>query len=151
MTVGELESGELVTRFIYSRSQIRISDLRPKPQAFNPAPHKELSVIHSTGLVDKQIWNIGMQTVGTQPGRSRIHGRADIRVHVFTDQRLCVIRNNDPFDRHTSVSGWPQGKDADETKQIWKQICLELSQHPTVKLALPNASTTVAGNAASEE
>jgi hypothetical protein len=143
---GELDQNDLVARFIYSRGHMRVSDLRPKPAAFNPSPHKELSVVHSTGLVDQDIWAIGMQTLGTQPGRSRIYGRADVPVYALKEKDLRVIRDNRPFDRHTSVTDWPRGKDEDETKQIWKQICLELSQHPAVRLALPNSPIALDAN-----
>ena len=147
---GELAGNDLVARFIYSRNLMRPSDRRPKPQAFNPSPHNELSVVHSTGLADKEIWSIGVQTLGTEPGRSRIYGRADVPVHALMEKDLRVIRDNDPFDRHTSVTGWPQGRDADETKQIWKQICLELSQNPTVKLAIPDSPIALAASSTSE-
>jgi hypothetical protein len=119
------------------------SDLRPKPKVFDPFPHKELSVVHSTGLADEEIWKIGSQTLRTQRGRSTIYGRANVPVHALNDQNLRAIRDNDPFDRHTSVTGWPEGEDAHETKQIWKQICLELSQHPSVNLARPASPITL--------
>ena len=146
----ELEGDDLVARFIYSRSQIRLSDQRPKPQVFNPSPHNELSVVHSTGLGDGEIWSIGRHTLGTEPGRSRIHGRADIPVHVVKEKNLRVIRDNDPFDRHTAITGWPRGRNPDETKQIWKQICLELSQDPEIKLQLPDTPITFKANSVSE-
>lgn len=136
---GELSGSDTVARFIYSRSNIRPSDLTPKPAAFNPAPYNVLSVVHSTGLSSEDIWTIGAETLGTERGRSRIYGRADAPVLAFTDKELRVVRDNEPFDRHTSVTGWPEGKDADETKQLWKQICLELSQHPEVRLAIPDS------------
>lgn len=99
--------------------------------------------MHTTGLAQEEIWSIGRQTLGAGPGRTQIHGRADVPVFALKEKDLRVVRDNAPFDRHTSVTNWPRGKDADETKQIWKQICLELSQHPAVKLALPSSAITL--------
>ncbi len=69
-------------------------------------------------------------------------------VRTFKEKDLRVVRDNNPFDRHTAVTGWPEGKSADETKQIWKQICLELSQNTAVKLALPDTPITLDANSA---
>jgi hypothetical protein len=133
----DLGGGEVVARFIYSRRNLSNSTLRPKPTAFDPSPYHELSVAHSTGLTDEQIWEIGSRTLGTQPGRTTIHGRADVTVRALIEQQLRALRDDDRFARHTSVVGWPSSADPDQDKQRRKQICLELSQHPDVILAVP--------------
>src|ERR1017187_6914604 len=74
----ELDASELVARFIHSKSQLSKSHGKPKRTAFDPSPHNELSVVHSTGLPDRDLWQIGRQTLVDQPGRDKIHGRADI-------------------------------------------------------------------------
>ena len=78
-----------------------------------------------------------MLTLGTQPGRDKIYGRADVPVKELNERMLHAIRDDSPFERHTSVVGWPRSDNRDEQKQRWKQICLELSQHPDVKLLTP--------------
>jgi len=138
----ELARGELVTRFIYSSNQLSKANGRPKPPAFEPPKNGELSTVHSTDLPNADIWNIGKLTFGSQAGRSRIYARADVPVRAFIEKKLHAIRDDDPFERHTSVIGWPRGADADDTKQQWKMICLELSQDPTVKLIVPDAPVT---------
>lgn len=115
------------------------STSRPKPAAFDPSPHDELSVVHSTGLTNDEVWKIGSRTLGTEPGRTTIHGRADATVRALMEKKLRALRDDNPFDRHTSVLGWPSSTDPNETKQLRKQICLELSQHPEVTLAIPPA------------
>jgi hypothetical protein len=42
--------------------------VRPKPSAFDPSPHDELSVAHSTGLADDEVWTIGARTLGAELG-----------------------------------------------------------------------------------
>jgi hypothetical protein len=134
-----LAADEHVARFIYSTSNIRKSQARPKPGVFSPSLHApfELSVVHSSGLADSEIWDLGRQTLGNQPGRERIQGRADIPVQSLLDVRLRALRDDNPFKRHTSVIDWPQGSDDDNRKQLWKMITLELSEDVRICLALP--------------
>jgi len=135
----ELAAGELVARFIYSRSQMSPLNSRPKPGAFDPSPHNELSVVHSSALQDREVWEIGIHTLGTQPGRDKIHGRADVPVRALTERKLRAILDDNPFKRHTSVIGWPAPADPDERKQQRKQLCLELSQDPDIRLIIPES------------
>jgi hypothetical protein len=110
------------------------------PDAFYPPPDDELSVVHSTGLPDQNVWEIGkLHALGNQAGRDKIHGRADVPVKAFIDRKLRAMRDDNPFERHTSVIGWPNSEDPDQRKQQRKLICLELSQDPTIKLVLPES------------
>jgi hypothetical protein len=131
-----LTPDELVTRFIYSEKNIRKSTKRPKRGAFDPSPYMELSVVHSSGLSDNDVWRLGKQTVGNAPGRSKIHARADIPVQSLTDVKLRALRDDKPFRRHTSVIDWPIGVDGNDTKALWLQICLELSEDHRIRLEL---------------
>jgi len=132
-----LAAGELVTRFICSERQIRKASVRPKPGVFNPSPYIELSVAHSSGLSDSEIWEVGRQTLSGEAGRDHIYGRADVPVFSLADVKLRALRDDNPFVRHTSVVDWPIGSDGNETKALWKQITLELSEDLRVSLALP--------------
>src|SRR5271169_3487849 len=91
----------------------------------DPSPHNELSVVHSTGLPESDVWQIGRQTLDNQPGRDKIHGRADVPVRALIERKLRAIRDDNPFKRHTSVIGWPESSDPDERNQLRMQICLE--------------------------
>lgn len=135
----ELGPPEVVTRFICSDRHIRRTQSRPKPGVFNPSPYIELSVVHSSGLSDQEVWELGKQTLGSEPGRDKICGRADVPVQSLLDVKLRALRDDNPFKRHTSILDWPLGFDANETKAFWKQICLELSEDIRVSLALPAA------------
>src|SRR5580698_4802717 len=69
----ELVHGDLAVRFIYSRKHMSEQQARPKAPAFYPPHDSQLSVVHSTGLQDHHVWEIGILTLGTQPGRDKIH------------------------------------------------------------------------------
>jgi hypothetical protein len=97
----------------------------------------ELSVVHSSGLTENGVWELGQMTVGSAPGRRNIYGRADIPVESLADVNLRALRDDKPFVRHTSVIDWPLGSDGNDTKALWLQICLELSQDHRVRLELP--------------
>jgi hypothetical protein len=133
-----LGTSELVARFIYSSSRISVTKGRIKPAAFDPPPDAALSVVHSTGLLDAEVWETGLLTLSSQSGRSTIYGRADIPVKVLADQALKAILDNKPFPRHTSVIGWPTSSDENERKSLTKLICLRLSEDPSIKLVCPD-------------
>jgi hypothetical protein len=138
----ELGTSELVARFIYSSSRMSVTTGRIKPSAFDPPPDGALSAVHSTGLLDADVWSIGLLTLSSQPGRSTIHGRADIPVKALIDQALKAILDNKPFLRHTSVVGWPDSSDVNERKALTKLICLKLSENPSIKLVRPDTPIT---------
>jgi hypothetical protein len=94
----------------------------------------ELSTVHVSGLSSGEIWEIGKQTLGKEPGRRTIYCRADVPVLSLFDVKLRALRDDQPFPRHTAVIDWPLGSDPSETKAMWKQICLELSEDPRVAL-----------------
>jgi hypothetical protein len=117
---------------------MKLSVLRPKPEAFYPPQDNQLSVVHSTGLLDNEVWEIGrLHALGTQAGRDKIHGRADVPVLALVEKSLRAIRDDNPFQRHTSVVGWPDPNNPDERKQQLIGICLELSQDQDVRLVIP--------------
>ena len=133
----ELAPSEVVARVLYSTSRFSRQKNRPKPNAFDPSPHMELSGIHVTGLPDSTIWRIAKGTMRDQPGRDTIYARADVPVEQFVKQKLRAIRDDQPFERHTSVVGWPAITDTNERKERWKEICLALSESPEVQLVIP--------------
>jgi hypothetical protein len=128
---------DLVSRFIYSRNHFRKSDNSPKPGAFSPSPHDTLSVAHTTALGDGEIWGIARLTLTTEPGRDKVHARADIIVQALLERRLVVLRDDQGFERHTSVAGWPKADTPDNAKELIKEICLQLSQDSRVRGVAP--------------
>ena len=127
-TTGELDAMQVVSRFMYTKKHMSGEHGRPKRQAFDPGKYEEVSVVHSSELLDRQIWELGQQTIGTQQGRSKIYGRADIPVKCLKTRKLKAIRDNKPFPRHSCVVGWPRDNDPDQQKQKRLEICLELAK-----------------------
>ena len=128
-----LAPNERISRFLYSKSTFSLSNKRVKPGAFFPPPDLSLSAIHSTGVQELNVWSIGRKTLGTQPGRNTIYGRADLPVESLIAQKLRAIRDDNPFERHTSVVGWPQDPDKERQKEDIKAICLEISLDSKVR------------------
>lgn len=138
-----LESHEHVGRFIYSDRHIGRSAARPKPGAFfPPLPYSELSVAHTDGLSEAEVWKIARKTLKPGPRRDKIYARADIPVQALSDLKLRALRDDMPFLRHTNVIDWPVGSDNDDTKALCKKICLDLSEDLRIQLAIPDAPVT---------
>src|SRR5579862_1085994 len=132
---GDLGPREMVSRFIYTKKNIT-SEKKPRPNAFEPPPKdRELSTAHSTNLSNDHIWLLALRTLG--PNRRKVFARADLLVQDLIDQSLRAIRDDDPFDRHTIVVGWPDSRDTDERKAKTKEICLALCHAPSMSLEFP--------------
>lgn len=132
---GELGPQEMVSRFIYTEKNIKTSERRPRPNAFKPPPDRQLSTAHCTSLTNEDIWLLARKTLG--PNRRKVYARADLMVRDLIEHRLCAIRDDDPFERHAIVIGWPDSGDADEEKSKTNEICLALCHAPSMSLELP--------------
>ena len=78
---------------------------------------------------------IARLTLTTERRRDKVHARADVPVSELIRKKLTTIRDDDPFERHTLVKGWPDSTDPTERKELLKQITLELRQCLTVELS----------------
>jgi hypothetical protein len=105
-----------------------------KPGAFDPAPYTELSVGHTTALTVAEIWALG-ETVLIHTGLPKLYARADIDVAHLAERKLKAIRDDQDYERHTNVIGWPDVEDPDLRKRVWKNIATSLADNAT--LALP--------------
>ena len=135
MVPYQLASSEKVARFLHTRRHFIKG--RVNPSAFHPPPDLELSVTHTTDLQDDQIWEVALSTLSNAPGRETVYARADVPVETLESLNLIAVRDDDPFERHTCVKGWPKEEDPNQQKQKLKLICLEISQSPHVTLMLP--------------
>jgi len=134
--LGDLAPQEMVSRFIYTEKNIKKSEKRPRPNAFEPPPEdRQLSTAHSTDLSNESIWLLARKTLG--PNRRKVFARADLLVRDLIEHKLRSIRDDDPFERHTIVIGWPDSPDEDERKAKTKEICLALCHAPSTNLELP--------------
>lgn len=134
---GELAATELLSRFIYSKSLYRKNPFKAKPSAFDPSPDNELSMAHVTGLTVASIWELAKSALGDQPGRDKIRAYASLAVGTAIEQELRAVRDNDPFERHTLLVGWPVFSDDEKRRKRWAEITLKLSQASELQLATP--------------
>jgi len=136
---GRLAATELVTRFIFTKSNFaRDKDnpaaYRPKRNAFEPPDDLELSTAHVTELADNEIWSVGRLTL--TPARRKIYARADHKVADYEKSKLVATRDNDPFERHTVVTGWPNPPDPDARKSQILATCLELCHADSLNMVV---------------
>lgn len=129
----ELGDRERLTRFIHSRSKFGAG--RAKPGAFDPSPYDRLSVAHVSGLGDEATWALSRLTLRPGPGRDRVYARADFEVAAATRWGLRALRDDTPFERHTSIVGWPVLEGEMERKSRRLEIALDLSE--SAQLMLP--------------
>lgn len=85
-----------------------------------PPPDLKLSVVHSDGLTEQEIWRTGQRML-----RQSVLGRADLAASAFVSVSLSVLRDDRPF-RHANVTGWPSSFGDDKARQI--QLAQELSR-----------------------
>lgn len=135
---GRLTAAELVTRFIYTKNNIANKNnpaaYRPKPNVFQPPPDLELSTAHVTQLVDNEIWSVARLTLTAK--RRKIYARADLKVADYEKSKLLATRDNDPFERHTVVTGWPNPPDADDRKSQILATCLDLCHADSLNMVV---------------
>lgn len=96
--------GELLTRFITEKKQIRPSDGTVRHIAFMPPKDGRLSVYWVTGLPDADAWRLGETYV--VPHRGPMIGRADLNSLKVYEQNLRVEIVPVPHERHAEILGW---------------------------------------------
>jgi hypothetical protein len=136
---GRLTPTELVTRFIFTRNHIardknNPAAYRPKRNAFEPPADLELSTAHITELTDSEIWSVARLTLN--PKRPKIYARADLKVADYEKSKLVATRDNDRFERHTVITGWPNPPDPDDRKSQILATCLELCHADSLNMVV---------------
>ena len=131
--VMELTPGERISRFMFGDRHYSAKKRLLKPGAFNPSPYDELSVGHTTGLDTAQIWQLG-EVVRAHTKSPTLYARADLDVAHVLEQKLKAVRDDQDYERHTNVIGWPVVADDDAKKRLWKHIASELADKATLVL-----------------
>lgn len=67
-----------------------------------------------------------------------VRARADFSGSLLDDLPLSFVRDDDPFDRHGNIVGWPMGED-DEAKMRRKELSTVLAAGSTLHV-LPSDS-----------
>jgi len=123
MTVGsDISPKDQLSRFIRSKSHISKDKGIVKSRAFLPAKNRELSVCHTQGMKQNQIWKIGDSWLSTT-----VQYRADLKAESVIMSNLKVILDNNP-EHHVNITEWP------EDKNLQKSIALELANLSSLKI-----------------
>lgn len=104
-----LGPGEPLARVAFSKSDLRRSAGRLHWAAFDPGPAGRLSCIHVAGLAEREIWDLTLTVLAHRKDRDTVHGRGDFHAGIATDAGLLALRDDDPFERHCELKGWPIG------------------------------------------
>lgn len=103
------ERGEILSRFIFSRSHFSPRQSRVKPGAFLPSRDtRETSVFRTVGLDHREVRRTG-EMVGGPSGRT-LKAWGNVIAGVVFDVGLGVQPDNVP-ERHAAIIGWPEQKD----------------------------------------
>ncbi|TAN22261.1 MAG: hypothetical protein EPN33_08305 [Acidobacteria bacterium] len=85
----------------------------------------EVSVAHIFGLAEEEVWAVGQHTLSVSTGRTQVRGRADLPVAAVRGVSLRAARDDVGFERHSAITGWPGGDDADvRHKELAKELAM---------------------------
>jgi hypothetical protein len=60
----------------------------------------------------------------------------DLKVADYEKSKLIATRDNDPFERHTVVTGWPNPPDPNDRKSQILATCLELCHADSLNMVV---------------
>lgn len=111
-----VEDGERLARMILTerhvRKDARTEEVTPKPEAFLPYKHVELSVIRHRDLTEGELWKIGHEVAAKR--ERPLMGRGDFSARDARAQNLDVVPAEGPElpRNHADLIGWPPEKPA---------------------------------------
>lgn len=113
-----VEDGERLARVVLTNKHVRKESMTPKPEAFLPFKHVELSVIRHRELNEGELWEIGYD-VAAKRGRPLV-GRADFTALNARLQNLDVVPSEGPElpRNHANIVGWPSEKPAQMLRAV---------------------------------
>ena len=100
--------GEILTRFIFSRSHFSVTNREVKFKAFTPPSNSEdLSMYRISGLSEGEVWAIGQEYV---QGERTLRARADLSAEVVYENNLEVIPDTNAHALHANITPFPADK-----------------------------------------
>jgi len=112
-----------LSRFIRdNKNHVALTKGIAKPRAFLPPKDRKLSVCHTQGMRQNQIWQIGDNWIGKE-----VQYRADMKAESVKKVNLKVILDNNP-EYHVSITGWP------EEKNLQLSLATELAYSSKLKI-----------------
>ncbi|HNV88904.1 MAG TPA: hypothetical protein PKL53_08085 [Methylotenera sp.] len=114
--VDVVNSDEIISRFYFNKKNFR-SDNSVRHNEFMPPKNGRMSVYRVSGLVDKEIWEIGKIYVEPERG-SPIVGRGDLDAAKIYDCGLAINPTEVPHPRHANIEGWELNTEKDRLKAM---------------------------------
>lgn len=128
---SDVGPAEQITRYIVQRrGHHSVEKCVVKYAAFMPPKNGAMSVYRTSGLDDREIWEVGRTYVG-QPQGKAIRARGDISARNIREAGgggLDVVPAPQPHKLHAHIIGWPSEKD----EQM--MLAKELAHAATLKL-----------------
>ena len=118
-----------LARFLFRRGEIAAEKGIAKWRAFIPDDNGETSVAEVTGLALLGVLELS-QTVSQFRGRDA-RGHAAFSAKVLPAAGLEFVRDDDPFERHGNLIGWPMDPGR-ESKALRINIAQKLSSSATL-------------------
>lgn len=131
-----VDDSERISRFLLSKRWFSKEKQSVKFNAFMPPKNLELSVACTESMQEEAVWSIGRKVVTLHPGDVTLYGRADFGAKTIREQDLQIKRDDQPFEGHANVFGWPAN---DESAQQMKALELAASS----KLMLHPSNSTI--------
>jgi len=109
----DVPASERISRFIPHKNQVNRATGQVKADAFIPSKKVPLqkSVCCSSHYNDEQLWQIAEAHLGLSrtktPEKQTLYGRADVEARIITNAGLNIDRDDQPFDGHANILGWP--------------------------------------------
>ena len=109
----EVEGTGSFVRYAKESDKIRKKGVHHK--LFEPTKSGKLSVQNVDGLEYSEIVKIGIRVA--QMDNKWLYGWAKLTRDAFEDAKLQVCIDNEPWDGHTTISGWPEERNIRLDKQ----------------------------------
>lgn len=106
--MGDFNSIECVSRFIFSKRHFNSQTDRVKYEVFKPPGNLRLSVYIINEISDRDIWQIRDDYVA--PLRGPILARADLESEAVKERALRIEPIKHPHPRHAEIVDWPPEK-----------------------------------------
>lgn len=95
-----------VARFLFHRDHYAPSKAIARPRAFLPGPDGKTSVAEITNMSAEAV--MALSVVVGRLRRRDAKAHAELDVSAVESAGLTFVRDDNPFERHGNLTGWPQ-------------------------------------------
>ncbi len=118
---------ESITRYLYSDRHFNKGKGIVHAAAYNPLPHRDLSVYRIWRLSQQQIWNLAEKHISPHRQPQRLKARGDLSISDVLDTNLVFNPDTKNHKRHAVILGWPDSRD--EILELTAVLAIKASLH----------------------